>query len=165
MDLVAFTKLQVGAELDIATGQEVRDAMSELGQQICFPVTPRRVYQAASIAGGLAGSLLIEVGRPTTPVTWDVRHLVVLGADDHTALAGVTAAVYVGQAAQGQVSLLDCVWQGITVPGSERWNKELLVGHNERLYVLLEGTNTNTSYLVTGQVIEVQNEDLARYLG
>lgn len=163
---MALTKLQVGAELDIATGQEVQDAIDSLEQKLTFPVLPRRIYQAAATAaGGLAGSFLIEVGHPNTPVFWDVRHLVVLGADDHTALTGVNASVYVGQAVQGQVSLLDCAWQGIPVPGSARWNKELIVAHNERLYVLLTGTNVQVNFLVTGMVVEVQMEDAARYFG
>lgn len=157
-------QLAAGVEIDLAT----RDDLDQLRQDLngAIPVVPRRIYAVANIVGGLAGSLLIEVDHPATPVIWDLRSLVVLGSDDHTVLSGVTAAIYVGGGVPGQTpSLLNCMWQGLSVPSSSTFNEQIIIGQNERLFVLLEGTNTNTQYVVTGLVIEVPKDQVSKYLG
>ncbi|MGH2877873.1 MAG: hypothetical protein ACRDRL_16270 [Sciscionella sp.] len=165
---MALIKLEAGAEVDIATGKEVQDAADQLRADICLPVLTRRIYKAATIPAGFSGTtFLIEVGHPTTPVVWDLRTLAVLATDDHTTVANVAGAIYVGQDAAGVMSLLDCVWPGLTVPSADRYNAQVVVNHNERLYLNLAGTAlaAGQQYTVTGLVIEVQVEDAPRYFG
>lgn len=160
-------KLAAGVEVDLATKGDLQQLKDDL-QGSGLPILPRRIYQAATVPTPFsAGSFLMEVDHPETPVIWDLRKLVILGADDHTAVANVSAAVYVGSAApNGQVSLLDCAWQGMTLPSSNTFNAQCLIGHHERLFVLFAGTGlvAGQQLVVVGQVIEVPNDRVNRYL-
>lgn len=160
-------QLAAGAVVDLATRDDLSSMRQELLADLAIPTIPRRFYKCAQTPAGFSGTqFLIEVSAPSTPVGWDVRRLCITGSDDHTSVANVSGAIYVGQAANQTVSLLDLAWQGLTVPSSNRWNREVIVGHNERLYVLLSGSGLSASqvFIVTGAVVEVEKDRLGEYL-
>ncbi|HJS94522.1 MAG TPA: hypothetical protein VJ741_09675 [Solirubrobacteraceae bacterium] len=158
--------IELHAELDLgAKIGDLQQSVDQLRKAIALPVNVRTLVQQATTPTGVSAPFLIKLGGPSVAVIWDVRSVVLVGADDHTAVANVTGAVYAGQLNAQGVVLPDLRWPGLTVPSAQTFNAQVVAQTNQQLYVALSGSGLSAgqSYLVTAVVIEVQVEDAPRY--
>lgn len=164
--MTAGLELHAAIDLGAKLGDlknSVDDLRKTLG--IVLPVNVRPLVKAMTTPSGVTAPFLIGLGGPTDPVVWDVRSVILVGADDHTAVANVTGAVYAGQQNASGVVLTDLKWPGLAVPGAQTFNAQVPVWTRQVLYVALSGSGLaqNQPYTVTAVVIEVQIEDAPRY--
>lgn len=160
-------QLAAGLEVDLATKEDVTGIVDDLRTSLIIPTTRRPfVAQATIPAGFSAATYAFFVGTPSTACSWDVRRITIVSGDDHTSVVNVAAAIYVGSGSQQTVMLPDVAWVGITVPSSNRFNREIIVGHNEGLWINLSGSALAAAqnYIVTGSAVEVQADFLGSYL-
>src|SRR5438105_7750148 len=122
--------VEVRADLDLGLSLgQLADEVRELRKSIIvLPTWPRPLANTLVTPTSVAAPFIISLGGPLAPVIWDLRNLTVCGADDHTTVANVTAAIYaglqeqsVGQAARaaGSAQLPDVRWTGMAVPSSQ----------------------------------------------
>lgn len=97
-------KLELGAELDIATGQDVRSLTEQiaglgriLGRRDPRPLYPTMVHTETQ--NSTVNPLVVSVGGPQSGRVWDIRQLIVTGADDRTGTFTATQAGTAGNAA------------------------------------------------------------------
>jgi hypothetical protein len=156
---MAKVALAGGVEIDLATKDDVERAVRD---RQCLELRVRKLAKTATVPAG-ASALWIPIAGPTDPVVWDVRSLTLVGSDDHTPVANVQAAVYVGQG-QGP-NLPDLVWTGLTVPSSTRWSAQVVGLHHENLSLNLTGSGLTAgqSFLVVATVIEVPADQAPLY--
>lgn len=89
-------KLQAGAEVDLATGEELQNVSSNILGALDRS-DPRPIYLSRSntiIGAGVSG--VIDLGRPPVGSIWQLRYITLFGNDDHTVVAGISAALYCG---------------------------------------------------------------------
>lgn len=114
---MALIKLGVGAEVDIATGDELRESTGSILGAIQADNEPRPIYMSRSnvdIGDGVNG--LIDLGAPPVGSLWQLRLITLFGNDDHTVVAGLTAALYCGNPTN--LSLSQLVLTGLPIPSS-----------------------------------------------
>lgn len=86
--------------------------------------------QTAAAVANAAGVATVDLNGPGQGRYWEVTGLVVVGADDHTVIAGTTVAFYIGNVQQA--SLSDLVLPGsqggasVTVPSNAQWGRRQL---------------------------------------
>lgn len=82
---MGVVKLAVGAELDIASGAELSDGLSGLGDRLLGSgKRPRPLfYSFPSSVAGAGGRTTIPVGAPPAGKLWNVLSATVVGNDDH----------------------------------------------------------------------------------
>lgn len=165
---MALVELKAGATVDLATGQDLQAAVQKIRQDMVLPATPRRLNNTQIVPAGFTSPFVIDLTGPSDAVVWDVRSVVLVGADAFTAVANVNGAIFVGQkTGSGGLGLVDVAAVGLTVPSQSTLNAQAPVLHRQRLYVALSGSGlaAGQSYTVTAMVIEVQAEDAPRYFG
>lgn len=114
---MALVKLGVGAEVDIATGDELRDSTASILGAVREDTEPRPIYMSRSnvdIGDGVNG--IIDLGAPPVGSLWQLRLITLFGNDDHTVVAGMTAAMYLGNPAS--LSLAQLVLTGLAIPSA-----------------------------------------------
>lgn len=110
-----LVKIQAGAELDLASGDELKGVSSQLLGAIERNSEPRPIYLSRSNtvvgAGGLA---TLDLGAPPTGSIWQLRFITLFGNDDHTVLGGLSCALYCGDGAS--LSFAQLKMTGLAVP-------------------------------------------------
>lgn len=157
---MAEIKLQIGAVADIATSSEVKDACDNLQGHIDKKFDMRRAL--APIHRVLVGSTTLPAmvagntqviefapGRPSSGRTWAITRVTFTGADDHTAVANVLAAVYTGDPANPYLGGL--ILPGQAVPSVFTFNKDTVWVHEtEAVFVQVSATgNVSAGTAVT----------------
>lgn len=131
---MALIKLALGAEMDLATGDELADST-------------RSILEAQQAANQLytplprinSGTGVVLLGSPPNGRTWNIVSLLLLGTDDHTSVAGATVALYVGNPANAPLS--DCINPGQSVPMAVTFARHChWVFPGETLYCNVTGT-------------------------
>src|SRR5215469_14240601 len=121
-----MTAIDVHADLELGVkiGQ-LSVQVDALTKAIVLQAKARRLSNTLTCPTSVQAPFIVSLGGPSAPVFWDVREVVVTGADDHTSVANVTAAIYAGQQeqsigqvarVQGQSQLTDLRWPNLTVP-------------------------------------------------
>lgn len=154
------TTLMLGGELDIATADEVREVGDEVSSRVLDglskrPLPIRRRVPTNVVATAGQANVLLDFGTPAMGRMWNVMEIVVLGVDDHTAVAGTIggaaiAVPYIGSLPLGTPltvagtapPLGDAVRNSITIPGVFLFTKEAQWVHQgENLFVYVQGMN------------------------
>jgi hypothetical protein len=110
-------KLQAGAEVDLATGEELENVSSRLLGAIDRNTEPRPIYLSRSntlIGSGVAG--VVDLGRPPVGSIWQLRYITLFGNDDHTVVGGMTCALYCGDPVAPSLAQLKLT--GLAVPSA-----------------------------------------------
>lgn len=113
---MALIKLQAGAEIDLATGDELRD----VGKSILSAMPgdePRPIYLSRAdtdISNG--GIVQIDLGAPPVGSIWQLRYITLFGNDDSTAIGGIVCALYCGDPAN--LSLAQLKLTGLAIPSA-----------------------------------------------
>lgn len=153
-----LTHLQLGAELDIATGKEVEagfDAMAKaLGK-----TPPRPTYLSFTSARFGAGAIV--VGAPPQGRIWNIVTFTLVGNDDVTTIVNAKAALYV-DSEEGSLSLGNCRIPAQVVPSFQTVSKGTLWAHdNGSVVVNVSGAVAATDQIVaTISVMEWRDSDV-----
>ncbi len=163
---MAEARIALGAELDIASGQELNDGMESLRAEMRGSAKPKRIFRPLAKAGtfsaAAAGQLgVLALGHPAAGRVWVITRLCVMGADSFTTVANVMASLAIGDAAAP--SLTQTVLTGSAVPLTSTQNEHAWVVHDrEELYVVLNATGVIASQqiVVTAQAWEYRDRDV-----
>lgn len=162
---MAIVKLAVGAELDLATGDELKDATDTiLGR---FDKRAKPIYTTMVDSGTGNGVTLIplDLGSPPTGRMWNLRSITVVGADPFTPpTAANKFAVYFGDApgAGNTLSLAQLKIANQPVPSTySSGSNALWVRSNESIIVVTNALLTATESLVaTAEIQEWRLDDI-----
>lgn len=96
---MAVVKIAAGAEIDIATGDELKQGVGKiLG---AMPSDPRPIYSFRTDTEiGTGSTMVIDLGSPPVGSIWQLRYVTLFGNDDNTTVAGVTMGLYCGNPTQ-----------------------------------------------------------------
>lgn len=112
-----LVKIQAGAELDLASGDELKGVSSQLLGAIERNAEPRPIYLSRSNTVTGTGALAtVDLGSPPTGSIWLLRFITLFGNDDHTVIGGLTCSLYCGDAAA--LSFAQLKLTGLAVPSS-----------------------------------------------
>lgn len=106
---MSSVRFVLGAEADIATGDEVRAAVNDgteaiggmlkrgfnkdVGQRL-RPIASQSV--AAANGTGVTGTFVLDMGSPSPGCVWALSEVIVTGATDREAPAGAVASLWIG---------------------------------------------------------------------
>lgn len=138
-------QLNAGAEVDIATGDELKNGLAGLEDKL-DKRAPRPTY--LSFTQQRLGSGVIVVGSPPSGRIWNIVNVTLVGNDDTTVVANARAAVYV-DSQEGNLSLANCRIPGLIVPAFTTISKGTLWAHSEGAVVV----NVTGAVAATDQVV------------
>lgn len=148
--------MTLGGELDIATADEVRDIVKDSTDSIGGMLRrgrrqPVRRQIPESIQMPASGAGIISFGSPPSGSTWCLVDVVVSGADDHTAVAAATAALYIGSSASPGLGML--LRPGQAVPGFWSFSKEVIFAHfGDEVFVSVAGAAAGVTLSAVARV-------------
>lgn len=150
--------LQLGAELDIASGKEVEEGFAGLAAKL-GKVPPRPTY--LSFSGSRFGAGAFVIGSPPSGRIWNVLTVTLTGNDDTTVVANARVAVYV-DSQEGNLSLANCRVPGLVVPSFLSISKGTLWAHsNGSVMANVSGAVAATDQVVaTISVLEWRESDV-----
>lgn len=109
-------RLGVDAELDIATGDELRQSTDSILGAV-RDADARPIYTSrTNVVVGTGALAIIDLGSPPVGSIWQLRLITIFGNDDHTVVSGVTASLYCGDPAG--LNLTQLVLTGLPIPSS-----------------------------------------------
>lgn len=164
---MAKFRMALGADFEAVTESEMKSAFGAFGGDLRKALSkPPRILRpltrAVSVPALTSGATVpLVVGRPDSGRTWVVTRVTVLGADDHTTVANLTAALYIGDPAN--ISLGQCVMPGQAIPFISTQNEHAFTVHDrEDLFLNLSasGAVTATNVVATIQAYEYRDVDL-----
>lgn len=168
VDLSVMIPNAVSMEIDIATGAEVKAHADRILGQLGPDLHAIVRWPTGQKNGNAANAVGIDLGGPAMGKIWEVRKLVVVGADDHTAIAAAQVAFYVTRQKAGTAQvppLTDIELVGLTVPSYTTLPRlQLQMTHQAVLIAWLTGAGVvaGASFTVKATVVEV--DDDPRYL-
>lgn len=137
--------LDFGAEVDIASGDELRDGLSGLESKL-GKTPPRPTY--LSFTGARFGAGQIVIGSPPVGRIWNLLSLTLTGNDDATTVANAKVALYVDSQEQN-VSLNNCRVPNLTVPSYATFSKGTVWAHSDGAVI----ANVSGTVAATDQVV------------
>lgn len=165
---MANARFVLGAEVDIASGDELESAVSAIRSDIKGSGKPKRIMRplSASLTGAQVPAVLgtvaqLVIGRPAAGRIWVVTRLVVIGADDNSAMTNLVGAVYIGD--DSNVGLSQCVRHGTVMPFTTTENEHAYIVHDREtlfLNVTATGASTVTQVVVNALVWEYKDTDI-----
>lgn len=129
--------LGLGAEVDIASGAEVKEMGDGLLSAFKGDRQPKaiRFVRTASLASTGSGRQVMDLGSPPVGSEWHLIALTSFGNDDTTAVTGVRGALYTGGSVVN-LSLANLLIPGLSFPGFYPLaDSELYVQAQEQLLV------------------------------
>lgn len=150
------TTMTLGGELDIATTDEVRDIVKDSTDSIggLFRRGQRRPVRRSlpvSTQASAAGATILNFGSPPSGSTWCLVDVVTSGGDDHTAVAGATGALYIGNSASPQLGML--LRPGQAIPGFWSFSKEVIFAHyGDDIFVSVTGAAANSTLSAVARI-------------
>lgn len=149
---MAVVKLAVGAELDLATGDELKDATDSILGRFDKRAKPIYSTMVDSATGNGVQLYPLDLGSPPTGRMWNLRSITVVGNDPFTPPSAATKfAVFFGDApAPGAtMSLAQLKIAAQPIPSTySSGSNALWVRSNESIIVV-----TNGAFLVTEQLV------------
>lgn len=163
---MAHVDLMIGASADIVSGDELKASEERVIGALRRPA-PRQAIRRRRMASAVmpaAGPLVLDLDGPPADSMWSLIHVVITGADDHTAVAGASAALYVGgeppainagNVANWLPPLGDLLQPGIAVPGYWAFSKETVYAHfGDSVFVVVYGAAAGTNLSAVARVHE-----------
>lgn len=160
-----ITRLQLGAEVDIATKDELDHGIDSVLDELKGKRVPKPIYStfAGSAISGV-GSFVVELGRPPIGRVWNVLGITLAGSDDSTTVANAKAALYFGDPANGILSALKI--PAMPVPYSQFISKGTLWCHStEVAYVNISGAAGGLQVVAVLHIAEWREKDVAEHTG
>lgn len=162
---MAVVKLAVGAELDLATGDELKDATDSILGRLDKRVKPIYTTMVDSATGDGVQLFPLDLGSPPVGRMWNLRSITVVGLDAFTApSAAKFFAVYFGDAPApgGTLSLAQLKVANQPIPSTYASGSNALWVHsNENIIVATNAALTATERLVaTAEVQEWRVDDV-----
>jgi hypothetical protein len=163
---VANARIALGAELDIASGDELKSGLAAVRADMkgLSNNKPKRIMRPLSQAiSGLAmnsGDVVqLVIGRPSAGRVWVLTRITVLGDDDHSVKANALAAVYIGD--DSNVGLTQCVRYGTAIPFTTTENEHGYVVHDrETLFLNITATAGGIVGMVSANVLVWEYRDI-----
>jgi hypothetical protein len=155
--------LEIGAELDIPTQDEIRHIMrNELGRARNVSVV--RKLRGSGVMPS-TGVLVVDLGYPESGTLWDLRSIWVSGNDPSTAVANTKALVGIGTLPVTGMTiaggLLDpsLFYATLAPPAAATWSKDEATIHAmEHLFVVFVGAANTTALNVGAQVVRASQK-------
>lgn len=138
-------QLQLGAEVDIASGDELTSGLAGIEDKLGRK-PPRPTW--LSFTGSRLGAGVIVVGSPPVGRIWNVLTLTLVGNDDATVVANAAAALYV-DSTEGNLSLANCRVPALVVPAFQAFSKGTLWAHSDGSLIV----NVSGAVAATDQVV------------
>ena len=163
VDLAAVIPGAISAELDIATGREVKEHADRILEHLSTDLHPQviNIDKSGQLASGASAPLVIPLGGPATGKIWSIRKIVVCGSDDHTTVANVLCAIYVTRAQNGY-GLTDLEVTSLAAPSTTTFGRhELTVaGPQAKLLAVLTGSGvvSTQSFLIQATAVEADDK-------
>ncbi len=137
--------LNLGAEVDIASGDELANGLKDLEEKLGHR-GPRPVF--LSFTGRRLGAGVIPLGSPPSGRMWNIVTWTLVGNNDATAIANAVAALYV-DSQEDNLSLGGCRIPGFAVPAFTTISKGTLWAHSEGSVLV----NVTGNVAATDQVV------------
>lgn len=153
---MADFRIALGGTISAATTDEMHTALNGLKSDIIGANgKPKRIMRPLSAAATSATNTLpaaagdtfqLSLGRPSAGRVWVVTRIVAISTDDHTTVANLQAALYIGDPLT--FGLSQCVRSGQALP----WTTT----ENEHAYVVHDREDLFVNYTATGAVTATQ---------
>jgi hypothetical protein len=95
---MALMSINLGAELDIATGQELAETSADLKSEMRKGWSAKPIYDSrasAAMSPGVA-EWFMDLGSPDVGRIWNVLGVTIFGSDDSTAVGAAKVSLYFG---------------------------------------------------------------------
>lgn len=147
---MANARFVLGAEVDIASGDELAAGFKAMRSDMAGMGKPKRIMRplSKSLVDGslptlLGQSVTIPVGRPSAGRIWIITRIGIIGSDDFSPLTNLVGAVYIGD--ETNPGLSQCVRHGTVMPFTTTENENAYVVHDrETLFVNITATGAST---------------------
>ena len=158
---MALARIQLGAEVDIASRDELDSGLDGLYDRLTSRKAPRPFY-SERVASGLmpsSGGLVLDLGRPPVSRVWNVTAITTYGSDDASTVANAKAALYFGDISN--LGLSQLVIPALTVPTFLSITKGVLWVHSSAsLLVNATGASAGAQIGVNVRILEWREEDI-----
>lgn len=156
---MAEVRFALGAVADLATSDEVKHCVDGLQghmdkrfRELTKQEGIRRTIQGSDILTLSSGQTQVTTFNPGGPAlgrVWSITRLTLLGGDDHSSVANLTAALYIGDPANPHLGT--CVIPNLSVTTFLTFNRENLWVHDtEAMFI-----NWTASGTLTGQQVVI----------
>ncbi len=96
---MAIVKIAAGAELDLATGDELKGATNSILSALPGD-EPRPIYLTrVDTTVSTGGVVQLDLGAPPVGSIWQIRFVTMFGNDESTVVGGITGALFCGDPA------------------------------------------------------------------
>lgn len=159
---MAVFKIEAGAEIDIATGDE----LDNMGESIVDRLSGRkeepryfsRINQGQSATSATV-PFQLGLGSPTVGHKWDILGLTTAGLDDATVIAGGVS-LYIGDRAN--MSLLSLKVPATVIPSYRGIGRyRIWANQSEEVFVNVAGVPNSTIVTAIIQIAEWRVEDVS----
>lgn len=150
----------MGVELEasINLGVAIGDKLDKLHTALTKP-DPKPLY--FQVGAGRVGGGGLPLGRPPAGKMWNLLSMTITGNDDHTTLANVLVALYIG-GDPFNLNLMQCVVPAQAVPSFQTFSKGTIWVHTETLVANISGSGTgNNNIQVNLNVAEWKVTDIS----
>lgn len=157
--------LSIGAEVDIATSDELKGAHDDLYKKLRGLAGARPYRSTVAGSTSITGSTgqVIDLGHPPVGRMWFVGAVTLLGADDHTMTNGA-AALYIGDSSN--VTLAQCEIPGLAVPSYTYLGADgMWVYPSESVFVNLFGFTVGVPVIAKARILEWRAADVVAQSG
>lgn len=137
--------LNLGAEVDVASGEELQSGLSSLEQKL-NKTPPRPIY--LTFSGARLGAGNIVLGSPPVGRIWNILTYTLVGNDDATVVANATVALYV-DSQENSLALNNCRVPGLAVPSFDTFSKGTFWAHSDGSVI----ANVTGAVAATDQVV------------
>ena len=172
---MAEITLALGAELDIASGDEVREIGGKVDRlHKLFEARPRvrsfgrKLHETLTGGGGFTYQFLVLRGgttvSPPSGWLWDIRRISVWPTDPFTVLAGVTVLPLISaqeiQPTSVEPQFEHVLNPGLAVPGALTWSgREATVEQHESILLCVKGLANGVQVMAAAQVEQYLTDD------
>lgn len=125
---MALVKLDIGAEVDIATGDELKGLGKDVFKHLNSRPKPLYNSTAMSIVGDGA-PMVVDFGSPGAGSLWELMSIVTFGSDAWNSIPNLSAAVFLGTLSTDALSmpLGQLLLPGLSFPGLEEFPKGVMI--------------------------------------
>jgi hypothetical protein len=127
---MALMTLNLGAELDLATGNELAQTSMDLKQEMRKGWAAKPIYDSRAAANTSPGvtEWFMDLGSPDVGRIWNILGVTVFGADDSTSVAGAKVSLYFGDSDTPSITGLRV--PSMACPSFQSFSDKVLWCHN-----------------------------------
>lgn len=161
---MAIMTVNLGAELDIATGDELAQTSVDLKNEMRKGWAAKPFYDTRAGAANMpaAGELFIDLGSPQTGRLWNILGVTTFGSDDNTAVANAKVALYCGD--PDTPSIVGLKVPGLAVPTFQSFSDRVIWCHSQSNVVAgVTGAASGTQIGVLVHIADWREEDVSAW--